>query len=399
MDYETLSTPGVAGNKKFFSSQEKDMSPSVALHIEALPVEEENANRRVAAKPWLRHVPISAFSIPLGLAGYAGLWNTWSDTDAFKDTRVYIISWICFISSVVVALVIACLYIVKVAHHQSIVCLEFSISSRAMTFFSPLLAALVLLRSVPTAFQNQTVMAVVWYFLLSAQILASVFVYPGFFHEPPRNLENAHPTYMMSFMGWLMLASTAGLTHSDEVAIVCFSIGMLMMLIVNSSVVSAMIHTSKNFYDDPALFLILAPIAMAAVAYQHIGITTDGSTPLFTRILIYIDVFLLTMFIRFGYKTLFHTKPVRLIGMHWTYTFPLSGLATASVSAAMNMDSSLMWVVAVGLSIVASGVTCIAIGHLIMLFFSVGRRKLTLHDPILAKFDKESTRTQESSPI
>lgn len=383
--YETLNTPVVADSKEFFSAQEKEMPPSVAVHIEALPIQEEplSVENLSSSKPWLRHVPISVFSIPLGLAGYAGLWNSWADTDAFKDIPVYIISWIFFICSAIVALVITSLYMIKVSHHRSIVRHEFAISSRAMTFFSPLLSALVFLRSKPTAFQNETVMMVIWYLLLTVQSFASFFVYPGFFHESPRNLENVHPTYMMSFMGWLMLASTAWLTNSDEVAIVCFSIGMLMMLIVNSAVVSAMIHTPKNFYDDPALFLLLAPIAMAAIAYQQID--SSASTPLFTRIFIYIDVFLLTLFIRFGYKTLFHTKPVRLIGMHWTYTFPLSSLATASISAAINMDSTLMWVLAVGLSIAASGVTCIAIGHLVVLLISLFQQKISLHDPILAK--------------
>ena len=197
---------------------------------------------------------------------------------------------------------------------------------------------------------------------------------------------------MMTYMGFILLSSSAFDIDLRDGQIFCFSVGMLMMLIVNGAVVSAMIHTGKNFFDDPALFLVLAPIAQAAVAYERIiGDPAElDDTPLFTRILLYIDTFLLIFFVRCGYKTILGTKRSTLIGMHWTYTFPAAGLAAALVcSADRGGENELAWSFAVGSSVLATGIVAIASMRFIQLMSALLMRRARLDDPILVHMEKQ----------
>ena len=94
------------------------------------------------------------------------------------------------------------------------------------------------------------------------------------------------------------------------------------MIIVDLAVITSLAVCPPSWLWYPSLFLILAPIAQAALAWESIvnaNLAAEQSTmaPLPTQLLLYFDCFLLSVFIKWGYPTIFTQEASTLVGKYW----------------------------------------------------------------------------------
>jgi tellurite resistance protein len=315
-------------------------------------------------QPRLRYLPISVFSIILGLAGYtiatqrvfAG--QDWSEglPNAFLFTA----------TAVCVFLLV--LYAVKTVRHRDAVVAEFR--HPVMISFFPTLSISLLLLSIGYLDVNETASFYLWAVGAAVNFTFTLVVLSIWIRHTHFEIAHFSPAWFIPVVGNL-LVPVVGVEHAPaDLSWLFFAVGIVFAVVLLVIFMYRMVfHQPLHDRHLPTLFILIAPPAVAAVAYVKL----TGSYDSFARILYFLAVF-------FAVFLIVHVRMFARIQFYlswWAYTFPLAALTIATfligketASAFYKDAATVLWV---GLSVLVAGL-------LVRTLVAVARREICVPD-------------------
>jgi tellurite resistance protein len=308
-------------------------------------------------QPRLRYLPISVFSIVLGLSGYAIATQRvftgqgWGDglptAILFAVTAVYVF--------------LLTLYAVKTVRYRDAVATEFR--HPVMISFFPALSISLLLLSIGYMDVSETASLYLWAVGAAANLVFTLVVLSIWIRHTHFEIVHFSPAWFIPVVGNLIVP-VVGVEHAaTDVSWLFFAVGIVFAVVLLVVFFYRMVfHQPLHDRHLPTLFILIAPPAVAAVAYVKL----TGSFDSFARILYFLAVFFAVFLI--AQVRMF--ARIRFYLSWWAYTFPLAALTIATflvgketASAFYGDAATVLWV---GLSVLVAGLlvrTLVAAGR------------------------------------
>ena len=315
-------------------------------------------------QPRLRFLPISVFSIILGLSGYA-----------IATQRVFGgQGWSEVFPTVLLAVVTAlyagllALYVAKALRHGDAVAAEFR--HPVMISFFPTLSISLLLLAIGYAEVSETVSLVLWAIGAAANLVFTLVVLSIWIRHTHFEIAHFSPAWFIPVVGNL-LVPVVGVQHAPaDVSWLFFAVGLVFAVVLLVVFIYRMFfHQPLHDRHLPTLFILIAPPAVAAVAYVKL----TGSFDSFARILYFLAVF----FALFLIVQVRMFARIRFYLSWWAYTFPMAALTIATflvgketASAFYKDAATVLWV---GLSVLVAGLVARTVA-------AVGRHEICVPD-------------------
>ncbi len=276
----------------------------------------------------LAHLPITLFSMVMGLSGWALAIR--ASLGALALDHRYA-EWIALIaSSLMVLLMLA--YLSKLIIHPEAVKQELRHPIRI--HFFPALSISLLLLSV-TWIDYPTQARVLWMLGAVIQLGFTLYVMNAWIHQPWFNIEHANPGWFIPVVGNIIVPIAGQQLGYTEISWFFFSFGLLFWLVLFTVIIYRLIfHAPMALRLTPTLFILLAPPSVGFVSY--VGL--NGGLDNFARVLYYSALFL---------GLLLSSNAIRFIKVpffisSWAYSFPLAALTVASYKMASLSHSEVL---------------------------------------------------------
>jgi tellurite resistance protein len=294
----------------------------------------------------LRYLPISVFSIILGLSGYAiatqrvfggqGWGEGLPNAFLYAATAVYVFLLV--------------LYAIKALRYGDAVASEFR--HPVMISFFPTLSISLLLLSIGYVDVNETVSFYLWVVGAAANLVFTLVVLSIWIRHTHFEIAHFSPAWFIPVVGNL-LVPVVGMEHAPaDVSWLFFAVGLVFAGVLLVIFMYRMVfHQPLHDRHLPTLFIVIAPPAVAAIAYVKL----TGSFDSFARILYFLAVF-------FAAFLVIHVRMfvrIRFYLSWWAYMFPMAALTIATFLVGKETGTSfygdaatVLWV---GLSVLVAG--------------------------------------------
>ena len=265
----------------------------------------------------IRYLPISFYSIILGLVGF---------TIAFQKAEQmlgmpFVISPYILISALASFAVITILYLTKTIVFPGDVLREFRHPTK-LNFFSAFSISL-LLFSVAFLSVNVSVAKYLWIVGVILHFLFTIGVFSFWIQHDKLEIIHMNPAWFIPVVGNI-LVPVAGVTFfSSEISWFFFSIGLGMWISLFAILINRLIfHRPIHEKLLPTLFILIAPPAVGFISYVKL---TDSIND-FAKIMFYFALFMLVMLV--SQVKYLHTSKFYL--SWWAYSFPVSAITIAT---------------------------------------------------------------------
>ena len=265
----------------------------------------------------LEHFPITFFASVMGLAGLAICWLRFEQMLELQTSvglvQLYIVSALFIFITIV--------YLIKWIRYPEAVVAEFNNPVR-INFF-PAFSISLLLISIAYSGLQPTLSRYLWY--------AGALLHIGFtfklmyiwFHQEFK-VEHLTPPWFIPVVGNILVPVVGVQFAPVDVSWFFYSIGLVFWLVLLSIVFNRIIfHNPLPAKLLPTLFILIAPPAIAFIAY----IKLTGELDVFARILYYHALF--TTLLLFFMVDRFKRLPFFI--SWWAYTFPLAAITLATL--------------------------------------------------------------------
>ncbi len=266
----------------------------------------------------LKNFPISFYSVTLGLAGFTVAWQK----------AEHLLQWNFGLSSILFKIVLflftltTMTYLGKWLKFPQAVKEEFN--DPVKINFYPIIAKILLLVSI--IFMNIHYMQLskfFWILGVIAQLGFTLTILTFWMHKDKFKLKHISPAIFMPIVGNVLIP-IAGIHHySPEVSWFFFSIGLIFWLLFTTIVLNRiMFHQPIKEKLVPTLFILMAPPAVAFIAYVQLTAHIDIAAKLLYYFSMFIFILLLVQ-IKYFSKIKFYLSC-------WAYSFPLDAFVIAS---------------------------------------------------------------------
>jgi len=277
---------------------------------------------------FLVQLNITHAGLALGVSAYAGLMDTLAGYMLVPG----IVAFVLWILSATLAIVVFSLLIVRAFRYPHLLKRDFTSNKYTSFFASPAIVMGGLATSVPQAFNNQTVLRVVFYGLLAYQTVLALYWYGDWLFATGYSLRMVHTTYFMATTEFFVLGYLGALIHLDDLAKISLHTGILFWIVVFIAVFQFL---SKTLADNdekatPTMFLFIA----------------DEFTWFFCSATLFIYLLLIRVFRQYWTR--------RFSVTWWAYIFPLSTAANLAAKVAYEVDLPVPWAFAVLATIMAT---------------------------------------------
>lgn len=281
----------------------------------------------------LRHFPVPLFALVMGLAGFAMAWQR---AEAVLGLP-FSVSPALSLLAVGAFLVIAALYLLKLAIHPAEVAKEFRHPVR-VNFFPTMSIAMVLLSAL--LYESAPVLAqLLWTVGAAVHFVFTLYVMNAWIHRTGVELGHVNPAWFIPVVGNVLLPVTGVRFYPPDVSWFFFSVGFVFWLVVLTIVMHRLFfHAALPERLTPTLFILVAPPAVSFLAYVALA----GHVDAFARVLYYTSLFL-TM--------LLASNAARFLRAHfylsaWAYSFPLAAVTIATLVMADRVDNDAFHLIA-----------------------------------------------------
>lgn len=301
----------------------------------------------------LRYLPISIFSIVLGLSGYAIATERIFAQQGWPAATPQAIA---FGTTIVYAGLLG-LYLLKLVSHRDAVAAEFR--HPVMVNFFPAITISLLLLSIAYADIDTTVSSSLWWAGMPLNLLLTVAVLSTWLRHTRFEIDHFSPAWFIPVVGNL-LVPVVGVQHGPaDVSWFFFAIGLVFAIALFVVFLYRMIfHTPLHDRHLPTLFIIIAPPAVGAVSYVKL----TGELDAFARILYFLAVFF-ALFLA-AHLPLFWR--LRFYLSWWAYAFPLAALTIATFLVGKETGGGLYLTAAVALWVGVSALVAALAGRTIL---------------------------------
>ncbi len=270
-------------------------------------------------KSSLAHMPISFFSMVMGLSG---MTIAWEKAQHIAGLDLGIISPLLVALTSLVFIALGAMYINKIINFPDNVSAELNHPVK-LSFF-PTISISFLLLSVAFMSVSPAIGKVLWAVGTVSQLGFVLYIVSTWMHQEHFKVPHMSPAWFIPAVGNVIVPIAGIPLGFVELSWFFFSIGMLFWVILMTIVFYRIL-----FHDPipakllPTLFILIAPPAVGFVAY----IKLTGELDSFGRILYYSGVFLtlllFTQFRRFTKLPFFLSW--------WAYSFPLAAITIATM--------------------------------------------------------------------
>lgn len=312
----------------------------------------------------LRYLPISVFSIVLGLSGYAiatqrvfgGLGWGESVPTAF------------LIGTTVVYVILLVLYAIKALAYRDAVAAEFR--HPVMISFFPAITISLLLLSIGYMEIAESLSFYLWAVGAALNLVFSIVVLSIWIRHTHFEIAHFSPAWFIPVVGNLIVP-VVGVEHAPaDVSWLFFAMGIVFAMVLLVIFFYRMVfHQPLHDRHLPTLFILIAPPAVGAIAWVKL----TGSFDSFARILYFLAVFFAIFLV--AHVGMF--ARIRFYLSWWAYTFPLAALAIATflvgketTTAFYRDTATVLWAI----------VSVLVAGLLVRTLMAVGRREICVPD-------------------
>ncbi|MCW2310999.1 SLAC1 anion channel family protein [Rhodoferax antarcticus] len=266
----------------------------------------------------LAHMPISMFSIVMGLAG----------TTIALEKAEHLWAWSVSPSAVMLALTalvfvaISLAYLAKFVLHRQHVIAEFNHPIR-LSFF-PTISIGMLLLAIASMSHHPGVSLYLWAVGSAVQLLFTLAILSNWMHHEKFQVQHSNPAWFIPIVGNILVPIAGVPLGYPEVSWFYFSIGLMMWtpllaVLFNRFFFHPMIPSKLL----PTLFILIAPPAVGFISWVklHNGVVDDTA-----RIFYYFALFITLLLIvqaKYFIKVSFALP-------WWAYTFPVAALTIAT---------------------------------------------------------------------
>ncbi|MCZ7562832.1 MAG: SLAC1 anion channel family protein [Burkholderiales bacterium] len=270
---------------------------------------------RPIAAPRLAHFPISFFGAVMGIGG---LGLAWGKAEALYATAFAASGWLLALNVALFA-ALGAFYLAKLALHPQAVAADFGHPVR-LNFFATVSIGLLL---VAIQLGDAPAARWVWASGAAAHLALTLYVMTAWLHQTKFEIAHLNPAWFLPVVG-NVLVPIAGVAHAPaEVSWFFFSVGLVFWLVLFTIVLYRLFfHAPLPVRLTPTLFILIAPPAVAFLAYHRL----TGGLDNFGRVLYYTALFL---------TLLLASNAVRFLRTQfflsaWAYTFPLAAVTVAT---------------------------------------------------------------------
>jgi tellurite resistance protein TehA-like permease len=387
----------IEGDKQVLSSGTIQEETNTIVGLQA-PLANNNSEDS-PAPPVLLRMPNTAFGISMGLGGNAIMWKAAGGarflTDLIDTTIPNTIFWFAaFIAGVVILLT----YLYKLIFHFPMVQMEYKHPVRAHFMNGPNLTLLMVSLAIPNHLSpSTTCLQALFAIGLFFQIVVTQYIYERLMFSCERNFTQAKPQFFLSIIGWFLLTVLGEQADVEAVWGIavpsfCFGAGMFMYVIVTVDVFNGL-HLGMS-QGSPALFLLIAPPSVAAIAID--GLDKEvGDFSVLAQVFLGWALVLMLMLIRLCPRIA--DKPASL-GIYWAYVFPLASLAAACLRYASMTGTMATEIIAAIAMVLATTALFVVVVRLVYHSFLCLQSKARWGDPLLG-IDSEIMRADVSKQV
>jgi tellurite resistance protein len=285
----------------------------------------------------LERFPISAFSVVMGLGGFALALRAADDHLALPVAGF---GFAVTILTSAVFLVLAALYGLKLARFRAAVAAEWAHPAK-LSFFPTLSIGLILLSAAWLPYAPGLARALILAGA-SLQLVLTVAVLSAWLYQTTFEIQHSSPAWFIPLVGNALVPIPGATLLSAETAWFFFSVGMVFWMMMFAILLNRLIfHSPLPDKLVPTFFIFIAPPSVGFIAY--LGLV--GELDAFARVLYHTALFLtLLMLVQLPRFT-------RVVfGLSWwAYSFPLAAVTVASTLMFARTGLPLFRLVAIGL--------------------------------------------------
>jgi tellurite resistance protein len=266
----------------------------------------------------LEHMPVSLFSIVMGMAGTTialekaeHLW-AWS----IKPS-----SYLLTITALVYVL-IAMAYLAKFVLHRQHVIAEFNNPIR-MSFF-PSMSISMLLLGIAAMSRYPEISLYLWAIGSAVQLLFTLVILSNWMHHEKFQVQHSNPAWFIPIVGNILVPVAGVPMGFPEVSWFYFSVGIMMWTPLLAVLLNRFFfHPMLPGKLVPTLFILLAPPAVGFISWVklHNGVLDDVG-----RILYYFALFTTLLL----FSQMRHFVKLTFALPWWAYSFPMAAMTIAS---------------------------------------------------------------------
>jgi len=289
----------------------------------------------------LAHLPVSIFSIVMGLAGLA---IAWQKAHLALGVPTYVWQGIAGLASLLF-LGLLIVYGTKAVRFPGAVAGEWKHPVR-VNFF-PTISICLLLLGIVWLSTAPTVSFGLWAAGTLIHLAFTFAILSSWMHHTHYDIKHANPAWFIPVVGNLFVPICGVLFAPPELSWFFFSIGMVFWIVLMTIVFYRIFfHEPIPARLLPTLFILLAPPAVGFIAYGSLVLQLDA----FGRVLYYAALFLTLLL---GSNVLRFIRGGFFISA-WAYSFPLAAMTIASfVMAKRSGLDAFLWIAAALLIIVS----------------------------------------------
>jgi tellurite resistance protein len=269
----------------------------------------------------LAHLPVTLFSVVMGLAGLAIAWK--SIFPVFAPAQGF--AWLIGLLASALLVFLFGAYALKALRHQPEVLAELRHPVR-LNFF-PAASIGLLLLSVFWV-EHTSLARMLWTAGAILHLGLTLFVMNSWIHHSHYAITHANPAWFIPVVGNIIVPLSGVPLGHGELSWFFFSIGLLFWLVLLTIVIYRLFfHEALPPRLTPTLFILLAPPSVGFLAYVGLNGGLDNGA----RLLYYVALFLALLLASNGVR--FWRTPFFLSS--WAYSFPLAALSIATMKMAV----------------------------------------------------------------
>lgn len=266
----------------------------------------------------LKNLPISFFSVVMGLAGFTIVWQK---IEQFMNFDWQISLFLFYLSMTIFCFLIL-IYLIKLLWFVDSVKMEYK-NPVKINFF-PTISISLLLLSIASFPLNNVLSFWMWLVGTVLHLLFTYLIISGWVSDRKYDIEEINPAWFIPVVGNI-LVPVVGVEHSPiDVSWFYFSIGLVFWIALFTIVFYRIVfHESIVPKLIPTMFIMVAPPSVGFISY----VKMVGHVDNFARILYFFALFLFIFFI----SKIFGVLKNKFYLSWWAYSFPAASMTIATI--------------------------------------------------------------------
>ncbi|MCF7992465.1 MAG: SLAC1 anion channel family protein [Thiohalocapsa sp.] len=291
----------------------------------------------------LANFPASFFAMVMGLAG---LTIAWEKAEAMLSLQLDFVPWLIGASTLLFA-ALALVYAAKIALYRDAVRAELKHPVRLN--FMPTISISLLLLAIAFLPIAPAVSLPLWVVGALSQLGFTLYIVSAWMHERQFQVHHLNPSWFIPAVGNVLVPIAGVPLGFSEISWFFFSIGVLLWSVLMTIVFyRVLFHHPIDERLMPTLFILVAPPAVAFIAYLRLADTLD----VFAQALYFAGLFLTLLLFSQAHRFM----QLRFYLSWWAYSFPLAAVSIASMAMFEQTGTRLFGYLGFGLLTMLSGI-------------------------------------------